>query len=1774
MTEQADLSAAYDITDWNARGDFVYKTLLEYAAQTQKPVLAYLQEHGYKYQSFFAGNEVYVYSGDLVAVQAFDAMPEVGSIDSARTYYIDLPGFQSIGPQQQTNQEDIGVIEITPTITTTNTPRTFEPTGEQIQATYDWGINDTKAPQFWAGFGIKGDGILVASIDSGVQWNHPALVNQYKCASNPTSSVCWYDPSNTCAGTVCDNVGHGTHTMGTMVGKDDPNLSYIVGMAPNAQWITCKGCESSSCSSSSLLACADWILAPGGSTANRPKIVNNSWGGGGGDSWYLTKVNAWRAAGIFPAFSSGNPGSTCGLIGSPSDYQESFASGGYDSARNVYTNSGRGPSAYGHDPYTKPNISGPAVSVISSYPTNSWASMTGTSMASPHTAGTVALLWSCNPSLVGNIDATFQLLQNNTDTPPAGNCGVPPDGQGNYTFGYGYLNALKVGIAGCSTAGVGTLTGTITSSGSPLANAVVTVNNTTAITNGSGVYSMNMTAGTYTASATKHGYSTGTASVTITVGYTTTQDFNLTTVPATTVSGTVTDGSGLGGPLAANILITSPGFSQNIYTSDGTYSVSLYQQTDYIFTINAIASGYREKKIALTFSSTPVTRNFALEVYPVSCSAPGYRPGYTYYQDFETSNGGFTLSGSSWSYGAPISGPGAAHSGVKVWATNLTGTYPNYYNGSITSPNINLSSLAGKSILIHWWQWLDTESCCDSIYVYASKDGGSNYTQIYTQTGYDWNWKRQQIILDSSYAVSNFRIRFAFISDLSVVYSGYYLDDIGIGGVSPINESFEGATFPPTGWSIYDLDWGGTTWASSTTYARTGSKSAKHGYYTSSNQNGWLVSPDILIDTGNGGLIFWEYTYYLTYYRGHYGWWCDEASIGGCGSPPFNYSIWSEFFAPVQAWRSQSIGIGASLASHTIRLAWQYTGLDGDDWYIDDFSLSDPNDLPPLACNPISDAHLTYTPPSLSATVDLGAAPSSTSLTIANVGLNTASFNINEYNLGFVPSVASQTVSIPAFTGEIEHSPASIGPAPAQQAPAGSETGKQPQVSELSNMLNGINAYALDIDNISHVLLVSFNTSTPGTLTTIGDLGTHSFFAGDFLNGDSSKLYTLDYSTNHLYSVNTSTAALTDIGAATPLTNHAWTGMTGGMNGVLYASSASCSAASEIYTINTTTGAATPLFNVTNSTCLIDIAMNANGELYGVDIASDKLIQINLNNGVGTPIGSLGIDVNWAQGLSFDQLSGVLYWAAYSSLYQGQLRMIDTVTGASALVGAFPNNDEVDSLAFPTNGSIGIPWLSENPTMGGVSGGSNVPVVVTFIPPTQISQLGTYTGQLKIGNDTNYGTGIVPVTMVVQIPNTWGWVQGTVTGLAECDGAGSPIAGARIEIRDMSNVLWGTTYTNASGFYHYPALAGSYNITATHLNYIANLASGIAIPSGRGISTLDFTSRRNLPCINPNPTSLSASLFVGNTTTQGLTLNNTGAGVGTAMLLERPGSGSQTNLLLDPSVEIYAPYPTSPWQQYSLNVGTVLWTYSGGGSGPHTGDVFAWFGGISSGLEEGYLKQTITIPSGTASLDFWLATPYCANGAADYMVAQVDGVEIFRVNGTAPTCGDGLYYPQTVNLSAYANGAAHEVKFFSHTIGGSLSNFMVDDVAVESPGWSNVTWLSESPIYTTIPHDSSTSANITFDAAGMAPGIFNATLIFENLPKQTINFPVSMTVGGAPSGLTATTISQTQINLSWTDNSSNEDGFKVERSPDGTTNWVQIGTTGSNVATYQDTTVT
>jgi hypothetical protein len=74
-------------------------------------------------------------------------------------------------------------------------------------------------------------------------------------------------------------------------------------------------------------------------------------------------------------------------------------------------------------------------------------------MAAPHAAGAVALLWSCNDYLIGNIGLTFALLQGGAASSQDGSCGTSPIG-GNYTYGYGYLDVFKAGQMGCNMAPV------------------------------------------------------------------------------------------------------------------------------------------------------------------------------------------------------------------------------------------------------------------------------------------------------------------------------------------------------------------------------------------------------------------------------------------------------------------------------------------------------------------------------------------------------------------------------------------------------------------------------------------------------------------------------------------------------------------------------------------------------------------------------------------------------------------------------------------------------------------------------------------------------------------------------------------------------------------------------------------------------------------------------------------------------------------------------------------------------------------------------------------------------------------------------------------------------------------------------------------------------------------------------------------------------------------------------------------------------------------------
>ena len=247
------------------------------------------------------------------------------------------------------------------------------------------------------------------------------------------------------------------------------------------------------------------------------------------------EVQAWVAAGIFPAFSNGNNGPACGTAGSPGDLPETYAAGAFAQNGTIAGFSCRGPSAFGG--IIKPNIAAPGSDVRSSLggSDTQYGSLSGTSMASPHVAGTVALIWSISPELRGDITRTEQLLdQTATDVDNTTCGGTAAD---NNVWGEGKLNALAA-VTAAPKGPTGTLAGTVRRADTMAAIGGAEVHvtgpgNRGVGTSPTGQYSMLLPVGTYTVSVTAHGFARQTVSnVDVTQDATTTKDFNLAPIPA------------------------------------------------------------------------------------------------------------------------------------------------------------------------------------------------------------------------------------------------------------------------------------------------------------------------------------------------------------------------------------------------------------------------------------------------------------------------------------------------------------------------------------------------------------------------------------------------------------------------------------------------------------------------------------------------------------------------------------------------------------------------------------------------------------------------------------------------------------------------------------------------------------------------------------------------------------------------------------------------------------------------------------------------------------------------------------------------------------------------------------------------------------------------------------------------------------------------------------------------------------------------------------------
>jgi bacillopeptidase F len=301
------------------------------------------------------------------------------------------------------------------------------------------------APALWA-LGFTGQGVTVMNIDTGVTGGHAALASRW-LGNQPgvAADDAWFDPIRQTCTTPCDYQSHGTHTMGIMTGLD-PATQDTVGVAFGANWIAAATIDVGAFPSTSYsIAAFEWALDPGpGATRGPADVISCSWQDPslsvaqdcGPNGTYWAAVDGFEAAGGAVTWSAGNAGSGAQTITKPKNRISSpvnhFATGninGNNAAFPISSSSSRGPSNC--DGLTiKPEAVAPGTSVRSTVPSG-YGSMSGTSMASPHAAGVVALLLSAFPWATGT-DAKLAMIATARDL------GTP--GEDN-TYGNGLIDA-------------------------------------------------------------------------------------------------------------------------------------------------------------------------------------------------------------------------------------------------------------------------------------------------------------------------------------------------------------------------------------------------------------------------------------------------------------------------------------------------------------------------------------------------------------------------------------------------------------------------------------------------------------------------------------------------------------------------------------------------------------------------------------------------------------------------------------------------------------------------------------------------------------------------------------------------------------------------------------------------------------------------------------------------------------------------------------------------------------------------------------------------------------------------------------------------------------------------------------------------------------------------------------------------------------------------------------------------------------------------------------
>ena len=468
MDGPADLSPAEGMEQRSGRGRFVYDALRAAALQSQAPLVGRLRGGGYEVSQFWLVNAILV-KGDLALALDVAALPGVKRIignpvvhgledveTGASSTLTQLP--RSVHPFRPGDSMPTGATWLRSTFVGDRSwrspPQSLSGSIESVEC----GVSLIKATDVWSQTGVRGEGIVLASMDTGVEWTHPAIRSKYRGWNGASAdhAYSWHDAIEHTT-VPFDDHNHGTHTTGTMVGDDGG--SNQIGVAPGARWIACRNMNHGDGQPSTYLECMQWGLAPYPEGADplrdgRPDlaadITNNSWGcppSEGCDA--LTLQEAFeniRAAGQMTVAAAGNSGPSCSSVfDPPAIYDAVFSAGAVTCAGSLASFSSRGPVTRDGSSRLKPNIAAPGVSIRSSIRGGGYALFSGTSMASPHTAGTLALLWSAKPNLRHLIRISRCYLEQSSGAVGGSTAvcgGTGPADRPNNLWGWGLVNAL------------------------------------------------------------------------------------------------------------------------------------------------------------------------------------------------------------------------------------------------------------------------------------------------------------------------------------------------------------------------------------------------------------------------------------------------------------------------------------------------------------------------------------------------------------------------------------------------------------------------------------------------------------------------------------------------------------------------------------------------------------------------------------------------------------------------------------------------------------------------------------------------------------------------------------------------------------------------------------------------------------------------------------------------------------------------------------------------------------------------------------------------------------------------------------------------------------------------------------------------------------------------------------------------------------------------------------------------------------------------------------